>query len=259
MRVISLNLRIARKPEENNQQIREPRMAEFVRDMDAAAIGVQECSDFWRSRLDATWCPLGYVRVQCDPEKPETFKNYIFYNPEKADLLNSGKIWLSSTPEKASKDFGSQFYISAGWARLLPRGAKKPVVYVNTHLDVHSEKTRFAEIEVLLRYIRKFITEGNEVFVAGDFNARPLSDAYTYLTHQPDLREYRAAAKPNLDYTFNGYVPENETVPTPASAHIYIDHAFYTAGIAPKSLTIYEQYAGGNMSDHNGLVFDFEV
>ena len=69
MRLVSLNLRIAKDAAMNNQGIREPRMAAFVRDIGAAAIGVQECSDFWRSRLDATW--TGYKRVQPDPETPE--------------------------------------------------------------------------------------------------------------------------------------------------------------------------------------------
>ncbi len=256
MRLVSLNLRIAKDAAMNNQGIREPRMAAFVRDIGAAAIGVQECSDFWRSRLDATW--TGYRRVQPDPETPETFKNYVFYDPAKAELLDGGRFWLSDTPETASKGFGSRFFISAGWAKLRVPGAKKPLVFVNTHLDVYSEETRIAEIGVLMAHIRRFLAEGSEVFVSGDFNARIGSAAHALMGEQKELREYRTLVPaPALDYTFNGYMEEG--VPTPQERHIWIDHAYCSAGIVPQAIDVVEQYAGGNMSDHNAVIFDFTL
>ena len=75
IRTISLNLRIAKNAEQHNQGIREPRIAAFIRDQKPHTLGVQEASDFWRDRLDATLD--GYVRVQPNQEIPETFKNYI--------------------------------------------------------------------------------------------------------------------------------------------------------------------------------------
>ena len=96
IRAVSLNLRTARTPEQHNQSIREPRIAAYLAQCRPATLGVQECTPFWRERLDATLTHL--TRLQPPHPDPNGFKNFLYYDPEQVTPLESGVFWLSRTP-----------------------------------------------------------------------------------------------------------------------------------------------------------------
>ena len=135
MRIISLNLRYAHSADMNNQGMREPRIVDFVKSFKPDMLGVQECEPFWRQRLLETIGKFGYTPVQpevLDEEGKSVFKNYIWYDAENNELIDSGRIWLSETPDVPSKGFGTRFYISAGYAVVKNKTTNETATYENT-------------------------------------------------------------------------------------------------------------------------------
>ena len=253
IRTISLNLRIAKNAEQHNQGIREPRIAAFIRDQKPHTLGVQESSDFWRDRLDATLD--GYVRVQPNQEIPETFKNYIYYDPKAVRLVDGGRFYLSETPDEISKGFGSRFYISCGWGIFKALDTGKQFVHMNCHLDAFIEEARKSEIAIVLERARVF-AEKYPVIITGDFNSRETSIIYETIINCGFLSDFRTdLPSPEITHTFNGYLSEDEE---PQKSYI-IDFGFVNDKLTPRSYNVIDKWAGGYMSDHNALIFDFDI
>ncbi len=251
MKIISLNLRIAKNAEQHNQGIREPRIAKFIVGSGANTVGVQEASDFWRDRLDATL--TGYRRVQPNMPEPETFKNYIFYKESTTRLIEGGQFWLSETPSVASKAFGSRFFISAGWGIFEDIASGKRFAHVNTHLDAFSEETRLSELPVLLSRVRELASD-YPLLLTGDFNSREESIIYKTIVESEFLRDFKVGLPaPAISHTFQGYESE-DIEPTKRAL---IDFGFCNSALTPKSYGVLDKYAGGYMSDHNALIFEF--
>lgn len=253
IRTISLNLRIAKNAEQHNQGIREPRIAAFIRDVRPATLGVQESSDFWRDRLDATL--EGYVRVQPNQEIPETFKNYVYYDPMAVRLVDGGRFYLSETPNEISKGFGSRFYISCGWGIFEALDTGKQFVHMNCHLDAFLEDARKCEVAVLLERAKSFAKK-YPVIITGDFNSRETSVIYETIMGCGFLSDFRnGLPSPEITHTFNGYLSEDDE---PQKRYI-IDFGFVNDKLSPMSYNVIDKWAGGYMSDHNALVFDFDI
>lgn len=256
IRAVSLNLRTARTPEQHNQSIREPRIAAYLAQCRPATLGVQECTPFWRERLDA---PLTHLtRLQPPHPDPNGFKNFLYYDPEQVTPLESGVFWLSRTPGIVSRDFGSRYCISCGWGLFEAREGGVRYVHMNTHLDYTCEDTRLDECAVLLPHAHVLAKRGYPVFLTGDFNAPPDSPTHERMLVDGLFRDFRAAVPaPALPWTFNHYLSE-EQEPEPAD-FLIIDYGFYSDGILPQRLTVTDKADGGYLSDHNALCFDMTI
>lgn len=257
MRIVSLNLRFAHNPEMNNQAIREPRIVDFVKSFRPTVMGVQECEKFWRERLLTTIGKFGYLPAQ--PERigedgKFAFKNFIWYDSENAELLESGALWLSETPDTPSKGFGSRFYISCGYAVIKSKSTNECLAYINTHLDVHNAETRQKEIGVVKAKIQELKSKGYPVFVTGDFN--DVEDSDVYLAMTDGMFDARKTAKKSTELnTFNSYTSEEETL----SSENYkrIDYCFYCGeNISIDEFAVVDKWTDGYMSDHNAVVID---
>lgn len=256
-RIMSLNLRNANSVTMNNQSFREPRIVDFVRTNMPDSIGVQECESFWFKRLKATIGTLGYVPVQEEAYAggDYAFKNFIWYNPNTVKLVDSGRMWLSETPDTPSKGFGAAHYISMGWAILENKETGAKYVHVNTHLSSENEELRDRELDVLLPKIESFKAQGYKVFVTGDFNFEMTSPIYTQMIE--NLRDARKTAKETTElYTFSGY--SREGVDIPQNKYKCIDYCFYTedTNVFIEKFDVIDKWKGGYMSDHNALVID---
>ncbi len=245
----SLNLRTAGSAKHNNQSLREPRIVGFVGETKPDSIGTQECTAFWRTRLDEAFGAIGYKRAQFTHPNPEAMKNYIWYNPETVRVADAGYFWLSETPTFASRGFGSQYYISAAWAILENRATGVRYVHINTHLDAYHEDIRMQEAEVLLSYVADFRAKGYPVFVTGDFNSTPESPVIREFLRT--LTDSRAAAEKTVaTHTFNAYAnDENATY----RSHKTIDYCLFAGPVAADRFDVTEKQSGGWMSDHNAL------
>lgn len=247
--VTSLNLRTARSAVNNNQSLREPRIVGFVGETKPDSIGTQECTTFWRARLDETFESIGYKRAQQIHPNPEAMKNYIWYNPQTVKAVESGYFWLSETPTYASKGFGSDYYISAAWVILESRSTGVRYVHVNTHLDAYHEDIRLREVEVLLSYLNDFRAQGLAVFLTGDLNSTPDSPILTAL-HEV-LTDGRATAEKTVaTHTYNAYANDESAV---YPSRKTIDYCLFAGPVTATRFSVTEKQNGGYLSDHNAL------
>jgi len=100
----------------------------------------------------------------------------IFVNPRTIDVLDSGDIWLSETPQAAgSKSFESAFPRLATWIKGKFSATGLAFFYMNTHLDHVHEKTRIEQAQVLVAELIKANVDNLPVILSGDFNAAPIS------------------------------------------------------------------------------------
>lgn len=165
----------------------------------------------------------------------------IYYNLNKFDLVDSGGFWLSKTPEKMSKDWGSRYRVCA-YAILEQKSDKRRFVVFNTHLDDKSEEARIKGIELVISKIKEF---GNmPAMLFGDMN-----DAYgspTYIAAAEafdDSREIASTTEPNRN-TYHAY-GKKET-------NSAIDYCFLSKDCFDVSLyhVIAEKVYGKYASDH---------
>jgi len=253
LKILSLNLRYATTASQNNQSIREPRIIKFVQDNMPDTIATQECEVFWRERLDLKLGELGYKRALKLHPNPQAAKNQIWYNPEVLTLEDSGIIWLSETPEIASKGFGSKYYISASWAIFKHNKTGEKYVQIDTHLDVDSEDTRMKESEVLMDFILKnFKEKGYSVVLTGDFNSREESIIYKFYSEH--FTDARYAAKKTTDMNTFNYYDNDDSKVLDVSKYIRIDYVFLQGNINAESFEVFDKWGGGYMSDHNALM-----
>ena len=259
MRIVSLNLRYAHSADMNNQGEREPRIYDFIHVVRPELLGVQECEKFWYDRLTDTVGKIGYLpaQQQAYSEKGSyAFKNFIWYDSSQNELLKGGQIWLSSTPDTPSRDFGSKFYISAGYAVFRSKETGRCVAYVNTHLDVKSSEIRLKEIAILKGKIKELEKNGFPVFVTGDFNSPEGSAEYEAMSQELLDARYTASVSTELN-TFNGYSVEGTIIPV--EKYKRIDFCFYNGnrtGTNIDSFEVIDRWQDGYMSDHNAVVIN---
>ncbi|MCP4914199.1 MAG: hypothetical protein GY909_13890 [Oligoflexia bacterium] len=99
----------------------------------------------------------------------------LYYREDSFQVLESGDIWLSNTPEVAgSKSFDSAFPRLCTWAVM--EGLNHRFLIVNCHLDHVQAHTRVEQIKVLIHEIAKINKSNLPLFLMGDFNDSPVSN-----------------------------------------------------------------------------------
>lgn len=258
--VASLNLRNNNNgvTKENFVDARMPRIINFINTEKPDSIGVQECdlnsvAENMRDRLNSGIIDSGYVCAQEEQTSSGdyAFKNFIWYNSDTTDCTASGQYWLSETPETASKSFGTNFYISMGWAKLKNKTTGYEYVHVNTHLAVNGEDVRLKEIEVLLNKVNELTENGKlPVFLTGDMNSQPGSAEYKKLTEAfRDTRFMTTNTTNSNTYTCFGTDKDPRIIDFCLCS---VDEN--VAGI--NRFQVVEKYDGGWLSDHNALLVD---
>lgn len=146
-----------------------------IRDASPDLIGFQELQ---RGNLRAYERELPFYRRLLGPayenRRPHSY-NAIFWDPGRLELLESGGFWLSETPERFSRSWGSRQVRSANWARFraLPEGVE--FIHLNTHLDHVSGEARRRGGRLITRWLEDVRLP---VLVTGDFNCNPGTPTY---------------------------------------------------------------------------------
>ena len=91
----------------------------------------------------------------------------IFYNAKRFSLLESGTFWLSETPTKMSKSWGSAHYRICTFVVLKDKDGTTFSVY-NTHPDWDCAEARVKQIEVIAKKVKE---RGGKAIVLGDLNS----------------------------------------------------------------------------------------
>jgi endonuclease/exonuclease/phosphatase family metal-dependent hydrolase len=122
--------------------------------------------------------------------------NAILFDPERVRPLGTGGFWLSGTPEKHSRSWGTRVARSATWALFALTNSDLSILHLNTHLDHVSAPARREGSKLIVEKITDLSNGTGEtpaVILTGDFNARPDSATHSNLTRSGFLDTYLAA------------------------------------------------------------------
>ncbi len=121
------------------------------------------------------------------------YGNTILYRKDRFTLLDSGRRWLSTTPDTASRVEGSDYTRTYMWAKLQDKRTGEIIVAVNTHLDYvgvqHNEdgsvkyNPRLTQTELLLSLTKEQFGD-LPIFYTADWNFGTGTDAYNYMNSQ---------------------------------------------------------------------------
>jgi endonuclease/exonuclease/phosphatase family metal-dependent hydrolase len=122
--------------------------------------------------------------------------NAILYDPERLRPLDTGGFWLSETPERHSKSWGTRVARSATWALFAPTNAGFYILHLNTHLDHVSAPARREGSKLIVARVSEISGRTQETpaaILTGDFNARPDSATHKNLTGSGFVDTFLAA------------------------------------------------------------------
>lgn len=249
-RIMSFNLRCVDDKEgsvANRSQIAVAVIDQYAPD----SFGIQEATPKWIKILDKKFSDK-YARVGEGRSPIEMFTEYsaVYYRKDKFNLIDSGTIWLSKTPEKKyTKDFDSKHNRIATWAVLEDKETGVQYTHINTHLDHVHESTRVEQSKVLLKKIDELKKNGT-VICTGDFNTYETAEAYSVMSNA--MTDTKLVAK-NSDtgITFHKYGTIEE------HKDGAIDFIFTTEGVEVDTYKIIRNTVDGMYpSDHYPIVAD---
>lgn len=149
----------------------------LVDELKPDVVGMQEVTVTWRKWLDSYVFNASYEGVG-EPRTNGGEANPIYYRKDKFELVDSGTIWLSDTPDvKGSALEGVNYPRICTWVILRDRATGKQFAHMNTHLDHNGNNDsttgnniRKAQMRVIIKYAQKF--NGMPLFLTGDLNNR---------------------------------------------------------------------------------------
>ncbi|MBQ8782635.1 MAG: endonuclease/exonuclease/phosphatase family protein [Clostridia bacterium] len=213
------------------------------------SFGVQEATQEWLDILGENLTDYASVSQMRDGKKSSE-ASAVFYLKDKYNLIESGTIWLSDTPD----EFASKFTFSfcpriATWATLQNKTTGEVYTHINTHLDHVFEAVRVEQINVLKAKIEELKTNGYPIVCTGDFNTKEGADAYNEMKNC--LLDSKYLAKNSDDgATFLNY-GKNIFESRP------IDFIFVSEGTEVETYKIIDEKIGDMyLSDHAALCAD---
>lgn len=106
----------------------------------------------------------------------------VFFRKDKFELTDSGRFWLSETPDKPGRGWDADLPRLCAWAKLRGREDGKVRFVFNLHLDHRGNRSRAESIGLVLKKIESIAGPGDApVFLLGDFNTDQDSESYRRL------------------------------------------------------------------------------
>ena len=191
-------------------------------------VGLQECQ---RGNLAAYRKNLPRYEHVKGPRygntQPHDF-NAILFDPDQLELTDSGGFWLSETPRKPSRSWGTRVARSANWALFRLKETGLPFMHLNTHLDHKSPPARREGSSLIVREVNRLLQHyGPEtpVILTGDFNCRPNSSTYKNFAGGGFIDTYLAAGNTDTEGagTFHAFRGADYRDPNPGRGPRRID------------------------------------
>lgn len=123
--------------------------------------------------------------------------NAIFWRSSRFILLDSGRFWLSRTPDRYSSSWQAKCVRAANWVKLRCLDTYVEFVLMNTHLDHISEQARVEGSKLILQHIARLQGDYTPVILTGDFNCNPGTRVYHLLREHGFIDTYLATG--NVD------------------------------------------------------------
>lgn len=253
-RIISFNLRCA-DDEEGSVKNRSKIALAIIEQYEPDSFGVQEATGKWMKILNKNLVEKYACVTQPRSEDPNSETSAVFYLKDKFELVDSGTIWLSETPDVPyTKHEDSGCVRIATWATLKTKGTEKVYTHINTHLDHVSDEAREFQAEVLNKKIRELSETGIPVICTGDFNTDRNSAVYkSMLEYADDARSVAVISEDGITYHDYGAKDINDM-------KYAIDFIFVPKGVTVENYKVINDTAKGMYpSDHYPIVADVEV
>jgi endonuclease/exonuclease/phosphatase family metal-dependent hydrolase len=203
---------------ENRWDTRREFLVQTIQDFDPDLLGTQETLADQRDYLAKHLVGYSVVAAGRDDGLDKGEMAALYYRTARFKLLDSGHVWLSTTPETpGSRGWDAALPRVATWVKLEERGTKaKPIYYINTHFDHRGSKARLESAKL----IRKLLAEQAKdcrCIATGDFNAGEGSEPYRALFEQANgaeapVRDSLRALHPKAgqdEGTFTGFKATN--------------------------------------------------
>lgn len=173
----------------------------------------------------------------------------IFFNREMFELVQSNTFWLSNTPERCIGTWDIVFKRICTWSHLRSRDYGVEFFVFNTHFPLNSNA--HAKSATLIVKFMEQICPSKQLFLAGDFNCSPGSEAWT-LFRQFGLENAEAKLKNSDDLS-----PTYHLFGKPVAC---IDGLFVSSEITVNSHTMLNNsIAGTYPSDHFGTLISASI
>lgn len=252
VRIVSFNLRCANDIY-GSVKGRGELISAALQQYSADSFGVQEATSEWLGILSENLGDEYSYVAQMRDGKSSSESSAVFYKKDKYDLIDSGTMWLSDTPD----EFGSKYTLSfcprvATWVVLKNKTTGKTYAHVNTHLDHILESVRVKQVKVLESKINELKSMGYAVVCTGDFNTKQDADAYNEMSSV--LFDSKLIAESSDDgATYINYGRNAlETRP--------IDFVFVSDNVKVNRYKIIDEKIDRMyLSDHAGLCVDIEI
>ena len=249
LKLISFNLRNSGGEDGSNRwEHRRHATERMIREEAPDLFGVQEALADQLQYLDES-CPQ-YARVgvgRDDGDKAgETMA--IYCRHDRFELVNSGTLWLSETPETPSRGWDGACNRTVTWVELRDKTSGKSFFYFNTHLDHQGRQAREEGIKLLVEIVGKVAGKAPAI-LGGDFNSPTDSPIF-----RPLVRFMKSDKAPESDNegTFNGFGTAPDT--------IVIDHIYFRGKLRCLQFrTLKGDYGAPYISDHYPIEMVFTL
>lgn len=251
LKLISFNLRNSGGEDGSNRwEHRRHATERMIREEAPDLFGVQEALADQLQYLDES-CPQ-YARVgvgRDDGDKAgETMA--IYYRHDRFELVNSGTLWLSETPETPSRGWDGACNRTVTWVELRDKTSGKSFFYFNTHLDHQGRQAREEGIKLLVEIVGKVAGKAPAI-LGGDFNSPTDSSIFRPLVRFMKSARDKAPESDN-EGTFNGFGTAPDT--------IVIDHIYFRGKLRCLQFrTLKGDYGTPYISDHYPIEMVFTL
>lgn len=252
VRIISQNLRYA-DDAFGSVENRSKLFLRLIDEYEPDSFGVQEATQQWMAILEKELGDKYAFVCQMRDEEEVSEASAVFYKKDKYELVDSGTIWLSYTPDVPySKLQIAALPRIATWAVLKNKQTDECYTHINTHLDNMGDEARTYQAEFLNEKIDELLSYGYPLVCTGDFNDTEMSNMYKEMTKK--LVNVRKIAKlSDFGRTFHDY--GNMTV-----GILPIDFIFVSEGIKVNRYKVIDEQIGGMYySDHYGIMADIDI
>lgn len=216
LRVATFNIRYGSADDGPDRwELRRPRVARTLAELDADLVGLQEAEAFQVRWLLEQLPRYAATGVHRDDGRLGGEACPLLFDRTRFTLAESRTVWLSDTPEvPGSRSYGNVLPRIATRARLVEFSTGRALSVIVVHLDHASPAAREASARQLLETSRALLREGEPLVLLGDFNATLDSPPLELLlAPRGPFRDALAEHLPDRPGTFTGFDPASDGGP----------------------------------------------
>lgn len=253
-RLMTYNLRYANpNDQENYWENRKAEVAEMIRYYHPGILGIQEGLHAQVAYLDEALAAYSYVGVGRDDGKQKGEYAAIFYDVLRFIPLQNETFWLSETPDEISVGWDASMERICTYGLFADRQSGEKLHVFNCHFDHRGPVSRRESARLLLKKLKEWGLEDEQVVIMGDLNAGPQEEPLQVLTAvMTDARTASLLPPYGPAGTYNGFDIEQEV-------QGYIDHIL-VKNLNVRQYTVVDDRRKNNLwlSDHLPVMVETE-